>query len=401
MAFYISKILPGTFNPELITMVAANLNKPTDVFMITPNVHLDGQDIIDRDFDTDTLVIGFNDSLVYKDNQYDWWNDKSLEPNEFSFLRKFHQRHPGITIIALVPGSYWPSDYFDPLPITLIDWAAIHENNTYPNLVPVEKDFTSQHIGISLNRQMRHHRLALISLLYGLGLDVNCHMTAMHLYKQLNKLNSTAFLDHNSWQFDAEHEQVKNTFSQGWLHICDLYNQGINFQRPQGTEEAYPMNPDDSVILFDNFNNFERLRPLYRKSFVEIISCNRYDEPEVNIDEKMINSIYARNFPIVVGSAGTVAWYRSFGIDMFDDVVNHSYDNIKNPIDRLWAAIETNKHLIENPETTKKIWQRLENRFNQRIEHSRCKLYDTIKNMTLQKCNEHISKLLINPFRLN
>lgn len=392
--------LPGTFNRDLIFEISANINRPHDVILTPASLTIGWHRVLETPLETDLLLIGVTDNLEY-DQDYDWWDPVPQEPREFKFLREMHLRNPGVTIIALVTGSHYPADYFYPLPIHLVDWAAIQENDVYPLLHPVVKDFDSAIIGINLNRQMRQHRLALISYLFGLELDRRCQITAFHVYKQLSKMPSRDFLDHNSWQFEERHESAKQCLMVGWHRIATDFAERDLFAKPRRDQEAYPMMPDESTpIVYDNFTNFEtNLRPLYEKSFVEIVSCNRYVEPTVSIDEKMINSIYARNFPVVVGSRGTVAWYRSFGIDMFDDVVDHGYDTIENPIDRLCAAVDLNRHLLENADTTKSLWKQMESRFNQRVEHAKTELYENFRKMTLHSCNQVISAVLINPFQ--
>jgi hypothetical protein len=36
------------------------------------------------------------------------------------------------------------------------------------------------------------------------------------------------------------------------------------------------------------------------------------------------------------------------GLDMYDDIIDHSYDNITDPIERVYAAIYNNKELLSN-----------------------------------------------------
>lgn len=54
---------------------------------------------------------------------------------------------------------------------------------SYKKLIPPDKNFNSTKIGISLNRQMRPHRIALVGYLIGSGLHEQIHVSAMHLIK--------------------------------------------------------------------------------------------------------------------------------------------------------------------------------------------------------------------------
>ncbi len=51
----------------------------------------------------------------------------------------------------------------------------------------------------------------------------------------------------------------------------------------------------------------------------------------------------------MISSPGTVHFLRNMGIDMFDDVVDHSYDSIEDPVTRINRAIELNLDLLTEP----------------------------------------------------
>jgi|10_taG_2_1085330.scaffolds.fasta_scaffold19460_3 hypothetical protein len=44
--------------------------------------------------------------------------------------------------------------------------------------------------------------------------------------------------------------------------------------------------------------------------------------------EKPLNSFLSLQFPIIFGYKGIVEYYRKLGFDMFDDIIDHSYDNM-------------------------------------------------------------------------
>jgi hypothetical protein len=119
----------------------------------------------------------------------------------------------------------------------------------------------------------------------------------------------------------------------------------------------------------DNANNFEnRLRGLYRNSFVEIVSESVFSSPAFMLTEKTAHAFYGCNFPIILTGCGAVAHLRELGLDVFDDIVDHSYDTIKNPIDRVVAAIESNRTLLTNPDYAKQSWKTHRPRFERNVE---------------------------------
>ena len=72
---------------------------------------------------------------------------------------------------------------------------------------------------------------------------------------------------------------------------------------------------------------------------------------------------------------GTVKFLREMGLDVFDDIINHSYDNIDNPIDRMYKAIIDNKELLMNNEKTKLLWKQNTTRFIKNVEFAKKELY--------------------------
>jgi len=351
-------------------------------------------EFLNLDLQNDLLFIAFEDSPNYHifPAEYDYWSGHQ-EPGIFSDIRSMALENLSRTIVLFLQGNHYDDSYFNLPNIRVAKWYTIPENNRYPSLTPVTKNLLSQKIGIALNRQMRSHRLALCSLLYGLNLDQHCKISTGHLYKQLDKLSSNEFLDHNPWQYESHNEHARDIMRRG-------FSQMISSSANLEFAEFYEIDQSsDRTLWFDNINNFnQNLRPLYADSFVEIVSNRLFCEPAVNIDEKFINTIYGRNFPILISSVGTVELYRQFGFDMFDDVVDHSYDQIKNPIDRLWVAIDLNKHLILDPTNTIKTWTLVQDRFDSNILYAREKFYKKLENMTLCEYNRVMGDFLESPF---
>jgi hypothetical protein len=186
----------------------------------------------------------------------------------------------------------------------------------YPTVKPVlDKNFDSTKPFISLNRQNRNHRAVLLSYLFGLGYNDYGHIT--FLTQSLNEPNN--YLDRIPWRFDERHDEIRQTMIDGYVKMkaTPLDNTEFEIYQSIGT--------NNNVVNFDN-----NLRPLYRNSFVEIVSETTCAAPSYLLTEKTLNSIYGCNFPILITGAGAVAHLRKIGFDMFDDIVDHSYDLISN-----------------------------------------------------------------------
>ena len=95
----------------------------------------------------------------------------------------------------------------------------------------------------------------------------------------------------------------------------------------------------------ENEDNFMRLLPVYAKCQVNIVTETQYDEPPGIVSEKTLMAMIAQQVPIVIGHQGIVQDCRELGFDMFDDLVDTSYDSMLNDI-RVEQAIMKNQDLI-------------------------------------------------------
>ena len=92
------------------------------------------------------------------------------------------------------------------------------------------------------------------------------------------------------------------------------------------------------------------------------------------IAEKYLNSIYAYNFPIFIAVPGTVSYLRNIGFDVFDDIVDHSYDKIQDPVLRLVTAINANIKLFDKDYVIP-VWELNKDRFNSNILYAKSGMY--------------------------
>jgi len=228
-----------------------------------------------------------------------------------------------------------------------------------------DKNFDSKKIGISLNRLPRSHRLISLSYMLGTGLDEHCVITAPLLKWHLaqNDFNLD-IMNSVSWDFSI-HENFKTSMLQGWERAKQ--SDGLF----PVTKDAYPpyddLEPNQSV--FDNPANYvNNLMPFYKNSFVEYVMFSVYDYALPWICEKLINNQLGCNFPIIIGGKNSVKWLRDNGFDVFDDIIDHSYDKHTDPVLRLQSAIENNKSLLSNATNTIQLWKNNNYRFKNNVD---------------------------------
>ena len=126
-----------------------------------------------------------------------------------------------------------------------------------------------------------------------------------------------------------------------------------------GTEMPLPEHNYSCYFGCDNVPNFLALDYVYGSAPVNIVTETEYDPPTGIVTEKTLMAFAAQQIPVVIGHRGIVDQCRRMGFDMFDDVVDTSYDNLPND-QRCQAALERNWHLFQQPVDLEPYRQRLE-----------------------------------------
>lgn len=299
---------------------------------------------------TDTIVMGIKDHLT--GNEFNpaisKYTDMTL------WLKQMAQYYADKKIILFTSLENLKIDEPN---VTIVPWGGDITNHQrdYQKLEPaLEKNLDSKHTFLSLNRNRRTHRAMLVSLLYGLNI-------------QNSGLISCMFKDSIDDLFS--YTQWKTSDPAVYLTGVDkLKNTGVSIN---DSREIYHNGNNDNVSNFKN-----SLKAYYENTFVEIISETSYTESCYNLTEKTLNSIYGCSFPILLCSKGSVAFLRSMGVDMFDDVVDHGYDTIEDPAARLEYAVLKNRELLTNNNRTKELWLANKSRFEKNIDFCRKSLYN-------------------------
>ena len=334
------------------------------------------QFIAETVFHKPTVILGIKD-LLDSYQEFDHWSDQTTVGAQQ--LAKVAQRHPAqqFVIFTSVEHLKLELDLLNIKNIQLIQWGGdiVNQAQEYPTIEPVfDKDFDSDRAFISLNRHPRAHRLVIMSYLFG----NNYHNHGLVTYIGQGRFDlPDCILDKISWQFDKRHDRARESILRGYKKFynnADLKN--IDYG------EIYP-------TANNNVDNFvKRLAPLYQKSFVEIVSESSFAAPSYMITEKTLNSMYGCNFPIVLAGVGAVDHLRTVGFDLFDDVVDHSYDKIANPFDRIIAAIENNRRLLIDADYAKQQWRTCQDRFKANITTAQTTMYQWYQTRTTDQFNK-------------
>ena len=94
---------------------------------------------------------------------------------------------------------------------------------------------------------------------------------------------------------------------------------------------------------------------VFEPTCVSLVTEPAFFERETIITEKTIMAIYGGTIPIWVGGWRIADYMRDQGFDVFDDIVDHSYQDMSDPWDRCYYAIEHNLHLLRDFDTVQRF----------------------------------------------
>ena len=328
-------------------------------FLMTSETNI--RELLKNSMHKDIIILGVKDHLTSGvGNPY----ERPLLAEYLYDMFNYYHNKKFILFTSLENLSY----YIDNDNVSIVPWGGDITNQSleYKNIEPIiEKNLDSQKTFICLNRHLRSHRFINVCNLYGLSLDQYGLISFLHK----DQLPTTV-------EFDKVNDSKLRTILMQGLGIFSHKDPSIQddpniYERPN-----------------DNVSNFKfRLSQNYRNVFVEIITETSGFEKCFLITEKTTNSIIACNFPIWISSPGVVKFLRSMGLDVFDDIIDHSYDTIEDPYLRFYQAVFLNRDLLTNTEATKYLWKKNKDRFLKNVEFAKNDMYNFYQVRTEQIFN--------------
>lgn len=130
----------------------------------------------------------------------------------------------------------------------------------------------------------------------------------------------------------------------------------------------------------ENYQHFLQ-QNLFENSYVSIITEPAFYEQETIITEKTIMALWGGTVPIWMGGWRIADYLRALGFDVFDDLVDHSYQALSDPWDRAYHAIERNLLLLQDHASLEQFYLQNRDRFERNL--------DLVKsNVFQQRCAE-------------
>ena len=152
---------------------------------------------------------------------------------------------------------------------------------------------------------------------------------------------------------DAMCRQTNNT-----LYQTIIKESKLNFPTRQylfGTERLL-----DQGLQYGSITNpqvYQRFlqKEVFEPSCISLVTEPVFFERETIITEKTIMAIYGGTVPVWVGGWRIADYMRDQGFDVFDDIVDHSYQDLADPWDRCYYAMEKNINLLGDFDTVQKF----------------------------------------------
>jgi hypothetical protein len=264
---------------------------------------------------------------------------------------------------------------------------------TYPKLTPVRnKNFDTNQWWCSLSMRDRPHRVLTACALLGNGLGLELNKTGLLKIDAENYNKIPRWTDIDPTLIQSATVDQSDILELGFSRLKNHEH----FGQPL-VKTYYPKDGPGAVVDFfkslNNAVNFSSsLKPIYQNTFVEIVNETTFFNKGIFVTEKYQNSIYGYNLPIIIGNAGVVAYLRSRGFDMYDDVIDHSYDLIEDPVQRIFSAIDLNRQLLTDRQYAQSQWRSMLPRMDRNLAFCR-NMYDHYFDMFKQNLVKALESL--------
>jgi hypothetical protein len=227
-----------------------------------------------------------------------------------------------------------------------------------PNFVPEKNgDFFLCH-----NRSPKPHRYAFLCMLKKDGIlnQMDWSLIMGWYHKQERRHEDENY--YSEFFIDNEKDDYKN-------EIEFFTNIDIKKSKYEENKTWFDDTSDGAQIFW----NRVYARKTYEDTYVNITTESCYSPKEIHITEKSMKPFYFYQFPIFLASYNHVKYLKErFKFDLFEDLIDHSYDDEIDNRTRMIKVIKEIKRIYENKDLFKDFYKN--NR--QRFEDNRKKVFD-------------------------
>lgn len=205
------------------------------------------------------------------------------------------------------------------------------------------------------NRMLKPHRVSLLALLKREGILDDIDWTLLRgneLSERFSDPDGTPSYNLFFEVFDRE------DFKEYYNEILFLQKTGIKKSK---FEEGYKV---DLPPYFIDFYKTYEMNP-YRHSYVNIVTETGYISTDViHITEKSLMPIYYSQIPLILANYEHNKFLKErYDFDLFEDIINYSYDNEKDPRKRLFMFVNEVKRLYSMKDEIISFYKNNQERF--------------------------------------
>jgi len=166
----------------------------------------------------------------------------------------------------------------------------------------------------------------------------NCFNNRMDALRQswMYALHRRNMIDEGFVSFNVDTERVSYLHGMTTLEAFD-YHYKTHFQIFEKEHQELR-----TQVPFKNFIETGNLADTILRSGVSIcLETYSTDNNVISLSEKIFRNLQIPRPWLLFCSAGSIQHLRDIGMDVLDDIVDHSYDNMSSPIDRQVAILNT------------------------------------------------------------
>jgi hypothetical protein len=206
----------------------------------------------------------------------------------------------------------------------------------YPNYLMLENkieiNYNKEWLFLCHNKKPKTHRFDILTLLkyenlleYGI-VDYSITYGKINREKIKNEIKNKTFID-----VESANEKLKRD-----------YNEIRTIRKNSYYEEnkyTFGNNGDTRIDIIGSVKQYE-------KTYFNIITESHYEEVDIHMTEKTFKPFYLYQYPIFVASHNHIKTLKEYyDFYLFDDLIDHSYDNEIDSGKRLYKIVEEIKRL--------------------------------------------------------
>lgn len=155
-----------------------------------------------------------------------------------------------------------------------------------------------------------------------------------HRWGIISALHNNSIIDQVLWSFrDTSKYFPNNPYAHYEFPVPTYIDQPL---QKEGNQNSQAKHFDQNLNLND----------IYGQVDYTIVTETDFEEPYItSCTEKSYLSMFYETLPIIVSVPGTVELLRNQGFDLFDDIIDHSYDNIADDVNRFKQLVTLISHM--------------------------------------------------------